>query len=176
MLRSVALVRIDVSEDCSASFIRVTRIRELGTTLAVTSNRRTLLRNTITTLKNGVFWVVTPCGSGKNRRFGGIWRLLHQGDKNRWTRNNTSLQEPHGVTTQKTPFFIVTAVKTSNLTEYNFVFVKPQGADSYKRIFMKILAKDMEQKVATHTHIYIYIYIYKPTICTDVIRRKLKIL
>jgi hypothetical protein len=26
------------------------------------------------------------------------------------------LQEPHGVTTQKTPFFIVTAMKTSNLT------------------------------------------------------------
>jgi hypothetical protein len=26
------------------------------------------------------------------------------------------LREPHGVTTQKTPFFIVTAVKTSNLT------------------------------------------------------------
>jgi hypothetical protein len=28
------------------------------------------------------------------------------------------LQEPHGVTIQKTPFFIVTAVKTSNLTKY----------------------------------------------------------
>jgi hypothetical protein len=42
-------------------------------------------------LKNGVFWVVTPCGSCKNRRFGGTWRLLHQG-------------------------VIVTAVKTSNLT------------------------------------------------------------
>jgi hypothetical protein len=26
------------------------------------------------------------------------------------------LKEPHGVTSQKTPFFIVTAVKTSNLT------------------------------------------------------------
>jgi hypothetical protein len=26
------------------------------------------------------------------------------------------LQEPHGVTTQKTPFFIVAAVETSNLT------------------------------------------------------------
>jgi hypothetical protein len=26
------------------------------------------------------------------------------------------LQEPNGVTTQKTPFFIVTGVKTSNLT------------------------------------------------------------
>jgi hypothetical protein len=27
------------------------------------------------------------------------------------------LQEPHGVTSQKTPFFLVTAVKTSNLIE-----------------------------------------------------------
>jgi hypothetical protein len=36
----VALVRTDVSEELSASFIRVTRIGELGTTLAVTSNRR----------------------------------------------------------------------------------------------------------------------------------------
>jgi hypothetical protein len=42
-------------------------------------------------MKNGVFWDVMPCGSGKN-------------------------QEPHGITSQKTPFFIVTAVKTSNLT------------------------------------------------------------
>jgi hypothetical protein len=36
MLRRVALVRTDVSEELSASFIRVTRIGELGTTLAVT--------------------------------------------------------------------------------------------------------------------------------------------
>jgi hypothetical protein len=46
MLRRVALVRTDVSEDLSASLIRVTRIVELGTTLAVTSNRCTLRRNT----------------------------------------------------------------------------------------------------------------------------------
>jgi hypothetical protein len=47
MLRRVALVRTDVSEELSASFIRVTRIGELRTTLAVTSNRnrRTLRRN-----------------------------------------------------------------------------------------------------------------------------------
>jgi hypothetical protein len=38
---SVDLVRTDVSEDPSASIIRVIRINELGTTLAVTSNRRT---------------------------------------------------------------------------------------------------------------------------------------
>jgi hypothetical protein len=46
MLGRVALVRTDVSEELSASVIRVTRIGELGTTLAVTSNRRTLRRNT----------------------------------------------------------------------------------------------------------------------------------
>jgi hypothetical protein len=40
-------------------------------------------RKLLCSLKNGVFWVVTPCGSCKNRRFGGTWRLLHQGDKNR---------------------------------------------------------------------------------------------
>jgi hypothetical protein len=45
MLHRVALVRTDVSEQLSASFIGVTRIGELRTTLAVTSNRRTLRRN-----------------------------------------------------------------------------------------------------------------------------------
>jgi hypothetical protein len=39
MLRRVILVRTDFSEERSASIIRVTRIGELGTTLAVTSNR-----------------------------------------------------------------------------------------------------------------------------------------
>jgi hypothetical protein len=38
MLRRVALVRTDVSEEISVSIIRVTRIGELGT-LAVTSNQ-----------------------------------------------------------------------------------------------------------------------------------------
>jgi hypothetical protein len=38
MLRHVAVVRTDVSEELNTSFIRVT-IGELGTTLAVTSNR-----------------------------------------------------------------------------------------------------------------------------------------
>jgi hypothetical protein len=42
MLRSVPLVRTDVSEERNASFIRVRRIGELGTTL-----------------KNGVVWVLT---------------------------------------------------------------------------------------------------------------------
>jgi hypothetical protein len=42
MLRRVALVRTDVSEELIVSFFRVTRIVQLGTTLAVTSNRGTL--------------------------------------------------------------------------------------------------------------------------------------
>jgi hypothetical protein len=38
MLRRVPLVRTDVSEELIASFTRVTRIDELGTTLVVTSS------------------------------------------------------------------------------------------------------------------------------------------
>jgi hypothetical protein len=45
MLRRVALVRTDVSEELRAFFIKVTTIGELRTTLAVSSNRRTLRRN-----------------------------------------------------------------------------------------------------------------------------------
>jgi hypothetical protein len=48
---------------------------------------------TAVTMKNGVFWDVTPCGSCKTRR------------------------EPHGVTSQKTPFFITEIVQTLNLRE-----------------------------------------------------------
>jgi hypothetical protein len=71
MLHSVVLVRTDVSEDSIVSVIRLTRVSELGTTLAISCNRST------------------------QSRF---------------------LQEPHAVTSHKTAFFIVTAVKTSNLT------------------------------------------------------------
>jgi hypothetical protein len=42
---------------------------------------------TAVTMKNAVFWDVTPC---ENRRFGGTYRLHHQGDKNRWARNASS--------------------------------------------------------------------------------------
>jgi hypothetical protein len=45
MLRLVALVRTDVSEELSPCISRVTRIGELGN-LSVTSNVRTLRRNT----------------------------------------------------------------------------------------------------------------------------------
>jgi hypothetical protein len=40
ILRRVALVRTDVSEELSASFIKVATIDELGTTLAIISSQR----------------------------------------------------------------------------------------------------------------------------------------
>jgi hypothetical protein len=67
-------------------------------------------------MKNGVFWAVTPCGSCKNRRFGGTWRILHQGDKigelgttQAATSNRRTLRRniSHDVTTQKTLFFML---------------------------------------------------------------------
>jgi hypothetical protein len=42
------------------------------------------------TMKNTIFWNVTPCSSCKNRLFGGTHGLHHQGDENRQARNNVS--------------------------------------------------------------------------------------
>jgi hypothetical protein len=50
MLRRVALVRTDGSEEYSASIMRVTRIGELGTTLAITSKQITLCSPILVTL------------------------------------------------------------------------------------------------------------------------------
>jgi hypothetical protein len=54
MLRRVSLVRADVSEELNASIIRMTIIGELGTTLAVTSNRRTLRRDNPNILEDDI--------------------------------------------------------------------------------------------------------------------------
>jgi hypothetical protein len=84
MLRRVALIRTDVSEKHIFSIIRLTRIGELGTTLAVTSNWSKLRRTT------GYFlarWLLPPWWRGyvpPKRRF---------------------LHEPQGVTSQKTSFY-----------------------------------------------------------------------
>jgi hypothetical protein len=54
LLRHVALVRTDILEELSASFIRMTKIGELRTTLAVTSNRRTLRGDSISSQRASV--------------------------------------------------------------------------------------------------------------------------
>jgi hypothetical protein len=101
MLHCVALVRTDVSEELSSSFISVTSIGELETTLAVTANRRSVRR-----------WLVTA-----NVPSSPILVTLM---KEALSSSETSfLQEPHCVTSKKTPFFTVTALKTSNLTHFS---------------------------------------------------------
>jgi hypothetical protein len=58
-------------------------------------------------MKNGAFYDVRPCGSCKNRHFGGTYRLLHQGHRNRWTRNSCNLQPTHAA--KKCSRLLVTA-------------------------------------------------------------------
>jgi hypothetical protein len=160
MLRRVALVRIDVSEEPGASFIRVTKIGELGTTQAETSNRRTLRRNTsvrrllvvayvvpsspiIVTL---MMWALNSSGTSgvtrSTRRNIPEDNILHSHRHENlksyttlalflvhrflspwWWRSSVPpkrrfLQEPHTVTSYKTPLFIVTAVTIWNLTTF----------------------------------------------------------
>jgi hypothetical protein len=83
ILRHVALLRTDGSEELSASFIRVTRIGELGTTLAVTVGCYLQL----------AFFLV-------HRFLSPWWRRRWVPPKRRF------LQEPHGVISQQTSFFI----------------------------------------------------------------------
>jgi hypothetical protein len=98
----VAVVRTNVSEERRASFIRVTRIVELGTTLAATSNRRTLrsvhqlLVAARVVLSSTIFVTLMKEALGSSE--------------------TSVLTQPHGVTSHNTPFFIVTAVETSYLT------------------------------------------------------------
>jgi hypothetical protein len=66
MLRRVALVGTEDSEERSASIISVTRISELGTTLAVTSNRRTLRFTDSCHLDNGGVTFLRIVGSQKS--------------------------------------------------------------------------------------------------------------
>jgi hypothetical protein len=82
MLRRVAVIRIDVLEECVTSVIR---IPSQCYSVVVTANDFPSLTIPVT-LMMGLY--VSP-----KRRF---------------------LQEPHCVTSQKTAFFILTAVKTTN--------------------------------------------------------------
>jgi hypothetical protein len=83
----VSLVWNNVSKESMASSIRVGTISELGTTLAITKFLLTLFLTRLFFLPWWQCWCVAT-----KRRF---------------------LQEPHRLTSQKTAFFIVTAVKTS---------------------------------------------------------------
>jgi hypothetical protein len=61
MLRCVAFVRTDISEEHFTSIISLTRIGKLGITLAATNNQNALQRNTICTSKMLVLTRTTWC-------------------------------------------------------------------------------------------------------------------
>jgi hypothetical protein len=97
--------------------------------MELNTNRKTFLYGfkslTITKTKNAVFWNVAPCRSCRKIRERGtstpragtsladsptLKMVAIRSPKRRFT------QDLHGATSQKRAFFIVTAVKTSNLT------------------------------------------------------------
>jgi hypothetical protein len=99
ILRRVVLARTDVSEERSASIIRVTRIGELGTTFAVTSIRITLRRKTLTTN-------VVPSSAILVTLMMEVIRSSETSVITRATRSDI----------QDKALFIVTGVKASNLS------------------------------------------------------------
>jgi hypothetical protein len=96
-------------------------------------------------IKSTIFWDRTPCSPLKvNRRFGGTYRLYLQGRRvsrarnqceiswqaekfRRWRRyippkRRLTFNGLHGVISQKTVHFIITAMRTSNHKEYRLRF------------------------------------------------------
>jgi hypothetical protein len=95
---------------------------------------------TAVTMKNGVFWDVMPCGSCKN-------------------------QEPHGVTSQKTPFFKVSLHPSWNIFKLKLQFQWLCAIQSglyikIKRIFaFKMLTLFAADSIFCLRIIYIYLRI-----------------
>jgi hypothetical protein len=115
MLHHVGLVRIDVSEELSASFIRLTRIGEQGTKLAVNYQPTHAAKKYQVFLHSVRRLLVTANVVHSSPIIVTLMKEALRSSEHRL------LQEPHGVTSQKTSFFIVTAVETSNLTCLDFV-------------------------------------------------------
>jgi hypothetical protein len=74
------------------------------------------------TMKYTVFWDVMQCGSCKNRSFGGLYRLDHQGDKNRRASNNISSNwQPKHAAIHSTETSVLTRATWRNIPEDGFL-------------------------------------------------------
>jgi hypothetical protein len=96
-------------------------------------------------MKSIIFWDMTPCSLlSCNRRFGGTYRLHLQGRRNNFSKKPASKQNNwltlnglHGVISQKLILFITTAVRTSNPTQFCFIFWRSEVQFSVRRPVMK---------------------------------------
>jgi hypothetical protein len=82
---------------------------------------------------------------------------------NRWLQfppKRRFTQDLHGSTTQKTAFFIVTAVKTSNLTEFENLFPKLNSAKTELRsnAESEVSVHKLQQTVLNRWKQVLYIY------------------
>jgi hypothetical protein len=138
MLQRVALVRTDDSEERSASFIIVTRIGELGTTLAITSNRRTLRSNTkcLLLVRLTLFLV---------HRLLSLWWWRRQVPPKR-----RFLQEPQGATSQTTVFFMIHALISPDFYSIlNFIYLWNVQTYSYSpSVGLKSIRNIEKQKLS----------------------------
>jgi hypothetical protein len=62
------------------------------------------------TVLNAIFLDVTPCGSCKNLHYGGVYHLLHQGDKNQRARSGVSSNQQPKHAAKKYRGIILTSV------------------------------------------------------------------
>jgi hypothetical protein len=123
MWRRADLAWTDVSEERIASIFRVEYRRMCRWVTSSYWRNTNYVRFEVfsaVSIYNSNLWHVAPHIARVNRCFGGPYRLhllginlrLYVPPKRRFT------QDQHGATSQKTAFFIVTAVKTSNLQLY----------------------------------------------------------
>jgi hypothetical protein len=129
MLRSVTIVRTDVSEERSASFIKGTWIGELRTMLAVNINRRTLRRNTmIYSYSASVAWIpiwgmgrtefVSDCDVFVYCKCNRTYRYWARGDKGDWFFYFVNSYSPYRKTLSiHTIFSIIEAAYGNTLTQ-----------------------------------------------------------
>jgi hypothetical protein len=89
-------------------------------------------------MKNCVFWNVTPCGSCKNRHFGGTYSLLHHGDK-KWyllfLRSVRRLLVTASVV-PSSPILVTLMIEALSFSETS-VLKEPYGLTSQKTPFFK---------------------------------------
>jgi hypothetical protein len=123
MLRRVAVARTDVSAEHITSIIRLIRIGALGTTLAAIINRSTPLKMEV--VCSSETSVLTRATLRNIPEDGLLHSHRHENLKSYIALTGWALERRHnvfpvryerGFISQKTAFFTVPAVKTSNLT------------------------------------------------------------